>query len=89
MQQWSKKWKECDKRRELFQIGSIPRKEVPKLHDKLSKELSTLAVQMRMAKMGFNRFLFRRRVPGIDSPRCQYRQSEQTVEHVLLACRKF
>lgn len=38
-------------------------------------------------KIGFNDFLFSRRVPGVTSPRCECGERRQTVAHVLLRCR--
>jgi ribonuclease HI len=93
---WSQKknkratlWKESNEGRGLYALEPKPRKNILKLHDKLPKKLSALAVQIRTGKIGLRLFLYRRGVPGIDTERCQCRQGPQTVEHVLFNCRKY
>lgn len=84
--QWTALWKEETRGRDLFRIESSPRKAILRLHDDLSKEMSTIAVQLRTRKIGLNHFLFGRGVLGFDSPVCSCRQGKQTVEHVLFHC---
>jgi hypothetical protein len=43
---------------------------------------------MRTGKIGLNAYLHSRKVPGIDSPNCTCGFRLQTIEHVLLDCRK-
>ena len=57
-----------------------------KLHAGLSKEFSALLIQLRTRVIGYNDFLFRRRVPTIPSPRCVCDTTAMTVHHVLLDC---
>ena len=59
---------------------------IRKFHAGLSKEFSTLLIQFRIGVIGFNNFLFRRRVPTILSPRCVYDITIITVHYVLLDC---
>lgn len=84
--QWTALWKEETRGRDLFRIEPSPRKAILRLHDDLSKEMSTIAVQLRTRKIGLNHFLFGRGVLGFDSPVCSCRQGKQTVEHVLFHC---
>lgn len=42
---------------------------------------------MRTGKIGLREFLFPRKVPGIEDGRCECRQGNQTVKHILLECR--
>ena len=42
---------------------------------------------MRTEKIGLWEFLFQRKMPGIEDGRCECRQSNQTVKHILLECR--
>lgn len=63
-------------------------KKVLQLHEGLTKRESALLVQLRTEKIGFNDFLFTRRVPGITSPRCDCGARRQTVAHILLQCSK-
>jgi len=46
-------------------------------------------MQIRTRKIGLLLFLFRRRVPNIETERCQCRQAPQTIEHILFTCRKY
>ena len=43
-------------------------------------------VQLRTGKIGFQQFLYDRRVPGVWSARCACDTATMTVRHVLLAC---
>ena len=56
------------------------------LHAGLTKEFSALLIQLRTGIIGFNDFLFRRRVPTVSSPRCACDTAAMTVHHVLLDC---
>jgi len=56
------------------------------LHKGLKKPESSAAVQLRTDKIGFNYFLFIRKVPGILSPSCPCGAARQTGKHVLLFC---
>ncbi len=56
------------------------------LHDGLTKAESAVATQLRTRKIGFAHFLYRRGVPGFESPDCPCGFPRQTVEHVLLYC---
>ena len=73
----------------LRNIEPWPRRGILKLHENLTKEQSAIAVQMRTGKIGLRQFLYSRKVPGIDSAICECRGGHQTVEHVLIACRKY
>jgi ribonuclease HI len=57
-----------------------------KLHAGLSKGCSALLIQLRTGVIGFNDFLYKRRVPTILSPRCACDTAAMTVRHVLLDC---
>jgi len=87
--QWTTLWDKDETGRGLYALQSNPKKSVLKLHDGLTKDLSALAVQMRTGKIGLRLFLFRRRVPNIETERCQCRQAPQTVKHILFTCRKY
>jgi hypothetical protein len=87
--QWIKHWKEDDKGRGLFALQPTPSIAVLQLLAGLPKDLSSLAVQTRTGKIGLRLLLYQRRIPGIDTERCQCRQGPQTVAHILFTCRKF
>ena len=42
---------------------------------------------MRTGKISLREFLFHRKVPGIGDGRCECRQENQTVKHILLEFR--
>ena len=50
--------------------------------------MTSLLVQLRTGKIGFNAFLHARKVPMVLSPRCPCGTGAgaMTVRHVLLAC---
>jgi hypothetical protein len=43
---------------------------------------------MRTEKIVLRDFLFRRKVPDILDPLCDYQEGRQTVRHILLICRR-
>ena len=63
-----------------------PDKHVLKLHKGLHKAESSILVQARTGKIGLRDFLFKRRVPGFDSPWCNCGQGRETVRHILVFC---
>jgi len=69
-QQWTTSWTKNEAGRGLYALQPVPRKAVLKLHDGLTKDLSALAVQLRTGKIGLRQFLFRRRVPDIETECC-------------------
>lgn len=45
---------------------------------------------MRTGKIRLRKFLYERKVPGVEDKGCDlYGQGEQTVHHILSICRKF
>ncbi len=55
-------------------------------HRGLLKHESSTLIQMRTGKIGLNSFLFRRRVPDIESPLCSCEQAAETVQHLVTSC---
>ena len=58
-------------------------------HMEASKSPSSVITQLRTGKIGFNAYLHIRNIPGIDSPSCICGYRLQSIEHVLLYCRKY
>jgi hypothetical protein len=86
LSQWESRWKECMKGRTSAYFTPEPSKAVRKLHAGRKKEMSSLLVQLRTEKIGFNAFLYERKVPTVLSPRCPRGSGAMTVRHVLLVC---
>ena len=57
-----------------------------KLYAGAPKAHNALITQLRTGKIGFNAFLYKRKVPGFDHPRCACDLGTMTVRHVLLSC---
>ena len=56
------------------------------LHRNLTKAESSTLIQMRTEKIRFAHFLFRRRVPGIQSASCECGWPKQDIKHILIFC---
>ena len=85
---WCETWANETRGRTLHALEPKPRRKILNLHDGLDRELSSIAIQMRTGKIGLRYFLFKRKVKDIYSPKCPCGQGDQTVEHVLFACRR-
>ena len=85
---WIAKWRTDTKGRATYRHTPTPTQKVLQLHKGLTKRESALLVQLRTEKIGFNDFLFAKRVPDVTSPRCDCGARRQTVAHILLHCSK-
>jgi hypothetical protein len=63
-----------------------PDPKVLKLHKTLRKAESSLLIQLRTECIGLKGFLFRRKVPGIESAQCECGDAIESPRHVLLHC---
>ena len=57
-----------------------------KIHQNLSRAQSSVAMQIRSEHIGLNSYLYRKNVPGVDSPKCQCGYPSQNVRHMIMAC---
>jgi ribonuclease HI len=87
--EWEDVWDKEIRGRDLYRVSPRPTKSILKLHQGLSKPLSSILVQMRTGKIGLRHYLYSRNVPDIEDDRCRCGQSSQTVAHVLLSCRQY
>ena len=87
LKQWELAWTSERTGRELHSICPKSTKKTLKIHRGLGKAASTLIVQMRMEKIGLNKFLHSRKVPGFNSPKCPCRRGLQSAKHLLTECR--
>jgi len=83
---WKLRWSKGTKGQHTRHISPFPTKEHLKAHRGREKFISSLIVQLRTGKIGFNAFLHDRKVPTITSPGCDCGDEKMTVEHVLLKC---
>ena len=57
-----------------------------RLYEKLAKAEGSALCQARTEKIGLQRFLFQRKVPGVVSPACPCGRGDQTAAHLFTAC---
>lgn len=85
---WKKQWAEETEGRHLFKLNPELKKAVLMKHNGLSKAMSAVGIQLQTSKIGLGQFLFERKVSGFSDPECSCKAGNQTVQHVLLACRR-
>jgi hypothetical protein len=56
------------------------------LHKSLQKAESALLVQARTGKIGLSKFLYDRKVPGIETAQCRCGAGFETPRHMALYC---
>ena len=56
------------------------------IHRNLSRAQSSLATQLRSEHIGLNSYLHRRKVPGVNNPKCQCEYPSQNVKHMIMSC---
>jgi hypothetical protein len=88
-EKWKERWKDSTKGRHLYKIAPEPSPANRKLHAGRVKPHSALLTQLRTGKVGFNEFLYERRVPDVYSKRCGCKREAMSVRHVLIACPKW
>ena len=85
-QQWNQKWRDCNKDRVLFKITSKSNTTILRLHEKLSKKLNAIAIQLRTIKINLQTFLYSRK--KVENFMCSCMNSKQTIKHVLFECKR-
>jgi len=96
---WTDRWKKDQRKRErIVRPGTDPGgnrvvledpppdKQVLKLHVGLKKAESSMLVQARTGRVGLAKFLYGRKVPGIQTAQCRCEAGEETVRHMALYC---
>ena len=83
---WKERWKRGTKGQHLRRIAEEPDGKNRTLHAGRAKAHSALLTQLRTGKIGFNEFLYERRVPGVWNKRCACGHAAMSVRHVLLSC---
>ena len=87
--EWTNSWKVETRGRTTFKHTPQPSHKILRLHHGLKKWQSALLIQIRTEKIGLRDFLWKRRVPEVDDPGCDCGEGRQTVDHILLRCRKY
>jgi exonuclease III len=85
-ERWKTRWQLGEKGQHLRDLVAYPTRATRTLHAGRTKPKSAILTQLRTGKIGFNDFLFERRVPGVTSRRCACEQGAMTVRHILLIC---
>jgi hypothetical protein len=83
---WKERWKRGTKGQHLRRIAEEPDGKNRMLHAGRAKAHSALLTQLRTGKIGFNEFLYERRVPRVWNKRCACGHAAMSVRHVLLTC---
>jgi exonuclease III len=89
--EWEQRWAQGTKGTHSRELQPQLDKRVPRILQGMRKFESTLVIQLRTGKIGFNAFLYKRGVPGLDDPQCTHCNNgdDMTVEHVVLKCSKW
>jgi hypothetical protein len=90
IEQWKNRWTTSSKGRAIHALRPIPDPKSLDLYKDRAKSTSSILIQLRSQKIGLQAFLYRRKVPGIDSPICPYcQEEEETAQHFILHCPKW
>jgi hypothetical protein len=96
LRNWKTRWRQESRQRpdaDQFQTNSKlvkqdtePTERILQLHKNLRKSESSVLVQARTECIGLTQFLYKRRVPGIDTPNCTCSDTPETTRHLVLYC---
>ena len=64
-ERWQRRWQQGEKGQHLRELTPSPSQATRRLHAGLPKPESAILTQLRTGKVGFNSFLYDRRVPGV------------------------
>lgn len=67
-------------------LDPAPTAQVLSLHKSLQKAESALLVQARTGKIGLGKFLYNRKVPGLETAQCRCGAGFETPRHIVLYC---
>ena len=85
---WRERWEKSGKGRAIAIYNPQPTRKALDLYKNRTKPFSSILIQLRTEKIGFNAFLNNARVPNIEAL-CDCKEEEETVEHFLFKCPKW
>jgi hypothetical protein len=83
---WNSRWNGGKKECYIYRLISQSTLETRTLYADLPKEQGAALAQLRTGKIGFNAFLYERRVSTVLSPRCACDFGIITIQYILLVC---
>lgn len=90
-EKWKAAWEQW-RQANPQQSSNVPANRPPDLrrgadgYKGLLKHEASILMQARTEKIGLRSFLFQRKVPGVETPRCRCGQAPETAEHLILYC---
>ena len=85
---WNKRWASSKYGQRIAKFDRTPPgNRITLMYRNLSRPQGSILTQLRSGHVGLNRHLAR--IKAVDSPLCVLCQTQETVEHYLLGCRRF
>jgi hypothetical protein len=88
LEAWVRRWQASTRPDTWDRVLRPPDPKILKLHIGLRKAESSALVQFRTGCTGLAYFLYKARVPGIESGLCSCRNGSETPRHLLIHCQK-
>lgn len=89
LNRWKHRWEKGEKGAHSRVLQPRLSGKTLRLHKGMKKHQSAITVQLRTGKIGLRAFLYKMKVPDIDSPLCPTCGELETVQHVLLRCQRW
>jgi Reverse transcriptase (RNA-dependent DNA polymerase)/Endonuclease-reverse transcriptase len=85
---WVERWRSAP-RSSTEALQQPPDEGVMALHKGLHKAESSILTQLRTGKIGLASFLFKAKVPGVDSEACRCGYRQETPQHITISCPRY
>jgi hypothetical protein len=86
LQKWKERWASQPPPKHQGATYDPPDKRTLEIHKNLKKAESSILIQIRTGCIGLSPFLYKMKVPGVESATCRCREGDETPEHVALWC---